>query len=239
MIFPFQENTMNFSKQTLLAAVAAGTFGLAGTAGAATILTGDGQANNATVLSTHGSNEAGTPNVIGDIRAALAFLVKDAVGAEVIAEREARFNRMALDGWGDNPRLTLLGTNHSHRLPIFSFLVRDAEGKPVHQQLFTRMLSDVYGIQARGGCACAGPYAHRLLDIDQTESEALHSDLLKGKELRKPGWVRLNFSYLMDEDTVQFIIDSVNKLSEQSGDYVHLYKVDAANARFSSRSQAA
>ena len=70
--------------------------------------------------------EAGTPNVIGDIRAALAFIVKDVVGADQIARREARFNQMALKGWGDNPHLTLLGTDKAHRLPIFSFLVRDA-----------------------------------------------------------------------------------------------------------------
>ncbi|AVO36896.1 aminotransferase class V-fold PLP-dependent enzyme [Pukyongiella litopenaei] len=176
--------------------------------------------------------EAGTPNVVGDIRAALAFLVKEAVGAETIARREARFNAMALEGWRDNPHLTLLGADHPHRLPIFSFLVRDGDGNPVHQQLFTRMLSDVYGIQARGGCACAGPYAHRLLGIDRTESEALHADLAAGQEMRKPGWVRLNFSYLMDENTVRFIIDSVNDLSRSSGLYVPRYAVDPATARF-------
>lgn len=183
--------------------------------------------------------EAGTPNVVGDIRAALAFIVKDAVGAETIAEREARFNQLALDGWRDNPHLTLLGARHEHRLPIFSFLVRDQQGAPVHQQLFTRMLSDIYGIQARGGCACAGPYAHRLLGIGQAESDKLHTDLTAGRELQKPGWVRLNFSYLMDESTVRFIIDSVNDLSRRTADYAHLYEVDSASARFKSRTRAA
>ncbi len=176
--------------------------------------------------------EAGTPNVIGDIRAALAFIVKDAVGAETIAEREARFNQMALAAWGDNPHLTLLGTDKAHRLPIFSFMVRDARGAAVHQQLFTRMLSDIYGIQARGGCACAGPYAHRLLGIDEAESRALHADLRAGKELRKPGWVRLNFSYLMDDATVRYIIDSVSELSRSTERYADHYRVDPATARF-------
>ncbi|WP_171176087.1 aminotransferase class V-fold PLP-dependent enzyme [Ruegeria sp. HKCCD8929] len=176
--------------------------------------------------------EAGTPNVIGDIRAALAFIVKDVVGAEEISKREALCNRMALEGWGDNPHLTLLGADKAHRLPIFSFLVRDAAGQPVHQQLFTRMLSDIYGIQARGGCACAGPYAHRLLGIDRAASEALHADLAAGKELLKPGWVRLNFSYLMSEETVQFIIDSVNDLSRRTVEFVPHYDADPATARF-------
>ncbi len=176
--------------------------------------------------------EAGTPNVIGDIRAALAFIVKDVVGSEEIAKREALYNQMALDGWRGNPNLTLLGVDNSHRLPIFSFLVRDNSGQPVHQQLFTRMLSDVYGIQARGGCACAGPYAHRLLGIDRATSEVLHAELSAGKEMKKPGWVRLNFSYLMTEETVQFIIDSVNDLSHRTEEFAPFYDADPATARF-------
>ncbi|WP_171239580.1 aminotransferase class V-fold PLP-dependent enzyme [Ruegeria sp. HKCCA5491] len=176
--------------------------------------------------------EAGTPNVIGDIRAALAFIVKDVVGTDEIARREERYNQMALDGWGDNPKLTLLGADHPHRLPIYSFLVRDNAGHPVHQQLFTRMLSDIYGIQARGGCACAGPYAHRLLGIDQAASEGLHAALSAGEEMKKPGWVRLNFSYLMSDETVQFIIDSVNDLSHRTEEFAPYYDADPATARF-------
>lgn len=176
--------------------------------------------------------EAGTPNVVGDIRAALVFLVKEAVGCETIAEREHQLKQLAFDGWRDNTALTLLGGDRAHRLPIFSFLVRDKNGKPVHQQLFTRMLSDIYGIQARGGCACAGPYAHRLLGIDQAASERLHEALRNGEEMLKPGWVRLNFSYLMSDEKAQYIIDSVNALCANVDTYIDAYQVDAQTARF-------
>ncbi|WP_299895553.1 aminotransferase class V-fold PLP-dependent enzyme [uncultured Ruegeria sp.] len=176
--------------------------------------------------------EAGTPNVIGDIRAALAFIVKDVVGTDEIARREVQYNQMALEGWKNNPNLTLLGVESAHRLPIFSFLVRGNAGQPVHQQLFTRMLSDIYGIQVRGGCACAGPYAHHLLGIDQATSEALHAALSAGEEMKKPGWVRLNFSYLMSEETVRFIIDSVNDLSHRTEEFAPYYNADPTTARF-------
>ncbi|MDE4134968.1 aminotransferase class V-fold PLP-dependent enzyme [Phaeobacter sp. QD34_3] len=179
--------------------------------------------------------EAGTPNVIGDIRAALAFLVKEAVGAQRIAREEARFAQMARAGWEGNPQLTLLGHASAPRLPIFSFTVRGVSGRPVHQQLFTRMLSDFYGIQARGGCACAGPYAHRLLGIDEAESRALLSDLRAGQELRKPGWVRLNFSYLMRDETARYIIDSVNDLTRRAEGLAPRYEADPATARFRPR----
>ncbi len=176
--------------------------------------------------------EAGTPNVIGDIRAALAFLVKGAVGPDRIAEREAEYARMAWSAWEGHPQITVLGSRNSDRLPIFSFMVRDRAGNPVHQQVFTRMLSDVYGIQARGGCACAGPYAHRLLGIDAATSDALFQRLEAGKELEKPGWVRLNFSYLMSPETVQYILQSVVTLAENVQSFLPSYHADPATARF-------
>ncbi|OIQ33711.1 MAG: aminotransferase class V [Alphaproteobacteria bacterium MedPE-SWcel] len=179
--------------------------------------------------------EAGTPNVIGDIRAALAFLVKEAVGQAQIEALESRYAAKAVAAWSDLPGLTLLGHPRAHRLPIFSFTLRGASGAPIHQQLFTRMLSDVYGIQARGGCACAGAYAHRLLDIDQPRSEALFADLQAGREIRKPGWVRLNFSYLMPETTVDYILDSVTELVARAEDLATAYEVDPATARFHPR----
>jgi len=183
--------------------------------------------------------EAGTPNVIGDIRAALAFLVKEAMGEAEIAAREARYADMAWSGWGDNPQIDILGSRDAPRLPVFSFRVTAPDGVPVHQQLFTRMLSDIYGIQARGGCACAGPYAHRLLGIDRAESEVLRDGLRVGRELLKPGWVRLNFSYMMSEETVRYIIDSVTELAARAPRYTTLYEADPATARFRLRGAAA
>lgn len=176
--------------------------------------------------------EAGTPNVVGDIRAALAFIVKDEITQAFISAREAEMNKRAIAAWSQNPQLVLLGTDALNRLPIFSFLVKRADGSRFHHQLFTRMLSDVYGIQVRGGCACAGPYAHRLLQIDQPESEHLFGELQAGKELLKPGWVRLNFSYLMDDGKVQYIIDSVNELTTRLDELEARYTSDPATARF-------
>lgn len=173
--------------------------------------------------------EAGTPNIIGDIRAALAIIVKEEVGQHTITEREARYNRVALDCWRDNSRLNLLGTDYSHRLPIFSFIVRDGDGRAVNPQLFTRMLSDIYGIQARGGCACAGPYGHRLLGIEQARSDQLRAGILAGDITEKPGWVRLNFSYMMDEAEVRHIVDAVNALSHNWRDHAHHYCIDPAS----------
>lgn len=175
--------------------------------------------------------EGGTPNVVGDIRAALAFLVKEAVGQDFIDRRHDELNARALAVWRQNPRLMLLGVDKGPRLPIFSMRILDGEGGYVHHQLFTRMLSDCFGVQARGGCACAGPYAHRLLGIDEDASNAIRASLGAGQEIEKPGWVRLNLSFLMDDQKADFLIKAVDTLARDSS-AASAYQADVATAKF-------
>ncbi|QEL10201.1 aminotransferase class V-fold PLP-dependent enzyme [Kushneria phosphatilytica] len=176
--------------------------------------------------------EGGTPNVIGDIRAALVLLVKDAIGTDVILERDTELRHRALAYWSGIVNLHLLGNLDAPALPIFSFQVVDHDGLPIHHQLFTRMLSDVHGIQARGGCACAGPYAHRLMEIDDVASSALMTRLENGDELAKPGWVRLNLSYLHSDDQVERILAGVAELSRHANEWAQHYEVEPSTARF-------
>ena len=164
--------------------------------------------------------EAGTPNVIGDIRAALVMLVKEAIGQSYISHKNNALRQKALAVWRRNPRIELLGNLEANEtLPIFAFRVRRADGGLFHHQLFTRMLSDRYGIQARGGCACAGSYAHSLLGIDQAQSDDIVARLNRGEEMCKPGWVRLNFSYLLSDDKADFIVNAVDELASSCDKY--------------------
>lgn len=185
--------------------------------------------------------EAGTPNVLGDIRAALAFLVKDAIGQEVMDRRHAALKARALEVWGNCPEIELLGQPQKrHSLPIFSFRIRDMrEGGNLHPQLVTRMLADLHGIQARGGCACAGPYAHRLLGLDQDHSEALRQAILSGEEMEKPGWTRLNLSVLMSDKKVETILGAVAELARAPYPSCLAYEADPSTARFRVRAEAA
>ncbi|WP_370228599.1 aminotransferase class V-fold PLP-dependent enzyme [Cognatishimia sp.] len=156
--------------------------------------------------------EGGTPNVIGDIRAALAMIVKDVVGNDAIAQRNQELSERVFQAWSNVPGLHLLAPENQTRLPIFSFVPTDAEGVRFDYKDFTRALSDHYGIQARGGCSCAGPYVHRLLSISDETSAELRADLLAGDDKDKPGFVRLNFSYMMDEETVTYVLEAIPAL---------------------------
>lgn len=185
--------------------------------------------------------EAGTPNVIGDIRVCLAFLVKEAIGQDLMDARNAAWRSRALAVWRDNPAIEIMGNPHArHVLPVFSFRVRDLQrGGYIHQQLVTRMLSDAYGIQARGGCACAGPYAHRLLSIGADESDKLREGILAGEELKKPGWTRLNFSVLLTAEKVDRIISAVDELARSPYPLADWYECDQETARFKATRTAA
>uniref|UniRef100_UPI0025EDE3E8 aminotransferase class V-fold PLP-dependent enzyme n=1 Tax=uncultured Nitratireductor sp. TaxID=520953 RepID=UPI0025EDE3E8 len=176
--------------------------------------------------------EAGTPNVVGDIRSALVLLVKEALGQDFIDRRHEELCKHALAVWSTNPCLELLGNPTAPRLPIFSFRILCPDGETMHHQLFTRMLSDLHGIQARGGCACAGPYAHQLLGIDEPHSNALLQSIRDGREMEKPGWVRLNLSYLMTDEKADLVIETVDRLAREARHHADAYDFDPSTARF-------
>ncbi|WP_209424697.1 aminotransferase class V-fold PLP-dependent enzyme [Pararhodobacter sp. SW119] len=179
--------------------------------------------------------EAGTPNGPADIRAALAFLVKAAIGQTRMDRRHAELCARIETAWRDHPRLQLLGAPGLAGLPIASFRLRDGRGGHVHQQLVTRLLSDRFGIQARGGCACAGPYVHRLLDIDAAQSARLRAAILNGDEVAKPGFTRLNLSVLMTDEKVDYILQAVRTLADTAPDLAKGYTCDPARAIFTPR----
>jgi len=167
--------------------------------------------------------EGGTPNIVGDIRAALAIILKDALGQNYITERNQWLTDRALSVWGGHPAINLLGGSRNDRLPIFSFIVDAGSDEVFDFHLYTRALSDIYGIQARGGCACAGPYVHELLRISPELSAELRGQILHGDETHKPGFVRMNFSVLMDDQEVDYILLSVVELAGKYSELAEMY----------------
>jgi selenocysteine lyase/cysteine desulfurase len=157
--------------------------------------------------------EGGTPAIIESIRAGLVFQLKDAVGAETIQAKEHAFIRRAIDRWSENPDIQVLGNPKAWRLSIVSFMVRHGGGY-LHHNYVVALLNDLFGIQARGGCSCAGPYGHRLLGIDLTTSKEFEREVLKGCEGVKPGWTRVNFNYFISEAVFEFVLSAVEFIAE-------------------------
>ena len=152
--------------------------------------------------------EGGTPAIVESIRAGLVFQLKEAVGTDAIREREASFITRAIARWRNHPRIEVLGNLEAERLSIVSFVVRDGQ-QYLHHNYVVALLNDLFGIQARGGCSCAGPYGHRLLGIDLATSHEFERAIGRGCEGIKPGWVRVNFNYFISEAVFDYILEAV------------------------------
>jgi len=171
--------------------------------------------------------EGGTPAIVESIRAGLVFQLKEAVGAAGIHERECELTRRAIAAWGDHPQLRILGNPESRRLPIVSFIVRHGEGF-LHHNYVVALLNDLFGVQTRGGCSCAGPYGHRLLGIDLPTSHEFECEILAGYEGVKPGWTRINFNYFLGDRVVDFLLDAVLFIAEEGWKLLPEYRMDPA-----------
>jgi selenocysteine lyase/cysteine desulfurase len=170
--------------------------------------------------------EGGTPAIIESIRAGLVFHLKEAVGTDVIHAREREMVRRVLAEWERNPALEVLGPRDGPRLAILSFVVRYGGGRYLHHDLVVALLNDLFGIQARGGCSCAGPYGARLLGIAGPAIEAHVRQIEDGCRGLKPGWTRVGFNYFISEAEVSFLIRAVDWVASHGWKLLPWYDFD-------------
>jgi len=177
---------------------------------------------------------AGTPGILQTIRAALAFAVKDYLTAEEIEKREDEQLGKAFNRWMVNDNIEILGNQDpKKRTGIISFNIRSKEGSYLHPKFITALLDDLFGLQTRAGCACAGPYGHRLLGIDKALSDKYRSIIAQGINGIKPGWCRLGFHYSMDDIETDMIIRAVEFIADYGDYFVPQYDFDMTSGSWS------
>ena len=172
--------------------------------------------------------EGGTPAIIESVRAGLVFQLKQAVGVDTIRAAEKRFLSRAVAAWSAEPAIEILGNVYAERLSIVSFVVRAPSGRYLHHNFVVAVLNDLFGIQSRGGCSCAGPYGHRLLGIDIERSHEFEREITGGCEGIKPGWVRVNFNYFLSDTVADYIIDAVRLVARDGWRLLGDYRFDPA-----------
>ncbi|RMG99675.1 MAG: aminotransferase class V-fold PLP-dependent enzyme [Deltaproteobacteria bacterium] len=165
--------------------------------------------------------EGGTPDIMGDLRAGAAMLVKAMVGADRILEHERSLARAGLERLRRHPKVRILGPADADRLAILSFNI---DG--LHHDLVSALLDHLFGIQNRAGCSCAGPYGHRLLGIDRATSERYRRLIARGVEGIKPGWVRLTLPFYASPEDVEFLLSAVEFVADHGRTFVPLYELD-------------
>ena len=172
--------------------------------------------------------EGGTPAIIESIRAGLVFQLKEAVGVAQIRSREEDFIRRAIESWRKDPNIRILGNPEADRLSIVSFVIRFGQ-QLLHYNYVVALLNDLFGIQARGGCSCAGPYGHRLLGIDEAQSRQFEHQVELGCAVIKPGWVRVNFNYFISEEEFGFIVNAVHLIAEHGWRLLPHYRFESSS----------
>jgi selenocysteine lyase/cysteine desulfurase len=169
--------------------------------------------------------EAGTPAIVESIRAGLVFALKEAVGAAEIRRREHAMARRALASWRTNPNLRILGNPDLERLAIVSFGIRHPRGL-LHSNFVVAVLSDLFGIQARSGCFCAGPYIHRAYPVDDAWSAGMHEQARLGRLGAKLAFARVSFDPFISEAVFDYIVDAVHLIANDGWRLLPLYRFD-------------
>ncbi|HMI88497.1 MAG TPA: aminotransferase class V-fold PLP-dependent enzyme, partial [Polyangiaceae bacterium] len=164
--------------------------------------------------------EGGTPSIIGDLRAGVAFLLKEMVGPAAILEHEIALSRRALTRLTRHPRIDVYGPVDQPRLAILSFNV-----KGLHHDFVSTLLDHLFGIQNRAGCSCAGPYGHRLLGIDLDKSSSYRAQIARGVVGIKPGWVRVSLPYYGSDAEIEFVVRAIEFVAERGDLFLPLYRL--------------
>lgn len=155
--------------------------------------------------------DAGTPPFLQGIRTALSFKLKKEMGVEAIHEKEKLLLDIIFNGLKNIPGLRILEEQVRDRVGAFSFHMSN-----IHYNLGVKLLNDHYGIQVRGGCACAGTYGHYLLHIDEKESDDIRKRIQRGDNFSRPGWIRLSVHPTMTVDEAHYIVNAIKHIATDS-----------------------
>ncbi len=155
--------------------------------------------------------DGGTPGFLQAIRTALCIKLKEKIGTENIRQREEELVEIAFKEMRKIPETSILANNVEKRLGIFSFFIND-----IHFNLIAKILNDRFGIQVRGGCACAGTYGHFLLNLSYEDSHNITNLINFGDLSKKPGWVRISLHPTMTNDELYFLIDAIKQIQKNN-----------------------
>jgi selenocysteine lyase/cysteine desulfurase len=176
--------------------------------------------------------DGGTPGFLQSIRTALSFQLKNQMGIENIKAREKELLELAFKGFDSIPEIRILANDHRDRLGIISFYV---DG--IHYNLIVKLLNDLYGIQTRGGCACAGTYGHFLLEMSYEKSMEITDSIDHGDLSVKPGWVRWSVHPTTTNEEVTVMIDAMKDIIKNIEKYAVDYIYDKHHNLFRHKSE--
>jgi selenocysteine lyase/cysteine desulfurase len=176
--------------------------------------------------------KAGTPPILQGIKAALVLDLKEKIGIDTIEDTESKYTEHFLEKLGQIENLEIIGDVAPYRrVSIISFNIKH-EDRILHPKFVTKLMNDLFGIQSRAGCSCAGPYGHILLGIDDETSDKFRRLILKGNEGIKPGWVRVNIHYTLSEDDIDYLVKAITLVARFGHLFLQQYTFDMGTAEW-------
>ncbi len=155
--------------------------------------------------------DGGTPPFLQTIKVAMCIQLKERMGVQNIQAREQEINQTVFESLEKIENLHILAGQHKERQSIFSFFIED-----VHYNLVVALLNDLFGIQARGGCSCAGTYGHYLLNLNYEKSHQITRMIDLGNFEERPGWVRISFHPTDTTEQIRYVMDSIAYIAREA-----------------------
>lgn len=152
---------------------------------------------------------SGTPNILGCIKYFYILKLKDMFikriehNEKIIAKYvRTKFEKMM----NDNKKLHVIFIDKENveRIPIISFAHDD-----LHFQFIVALLSDLFGIETRGGVSCTGLFSSYM-----------------NEKYNIGGWCRITFNWMMNKDTIDYILSSVYDVINNGEKYIKDYDYD-------------
>jgi selenocysteine lyase/cysteine desulfurase len=174
--------------------------------------------------------DGGTPPFLQTIKTALCIKLKEEIGVDNILAREEELLNLFLPRFREIKGLSILADNQPHRLSIISFYI-----KGLHYNLGVKLLNDRFGVQARGGCSCAGTYGHYLLNVTLEHSHSITDKINAGDLSEKPGWIRISLHPTMTNAEAEFLLNAITQVAENFEKWSEDYVYDSHTNEFESK----
>lgn len=174
--------------------------------------------------------DGGTPPFLQAIKTAMAVKLKEQMGVSNILAREEELLEIIFSRLEKIINLTILEGRHRHRLGVVSFFIKDA-----HHNIIVKLLNDKFGVQTRGGCACAGTYGHYLLHVEKQESERILQQIHEGNLYVRPGWIRMSIHPTMTNAELDQILSAIEQVAANWKEWEQEYEYNAITNEFAHR----
>ena len=169
----------------------------------------------------------GTPGILQNIKVSLVFQLKEKIGIRNIEKIEHYLLKKFYDNFKNEDRIIFYGPTDIHKkIGIIPFNIKHKD-RILHPKFVTKLMNDLFGIQTRAGCSCAGPYGHTILNISQ--EQAKFYQCLVGLDKYgsiKPGWVRVNLHYTLSIEEFDYIVGVLKFIIKNGHLFLSYYELD-------------